>query len=113
MKMNYKVSCIKVALDFVSPENLGECFRLIEEFCTLLINYRSSEDKLEGVGGCNTRTDFQILNFNNTNYIALRFLRYDILKVPKGIKLFRLRMELDVSYAQLPTERDQSPESRR
>ncbi|XLT74249.1 hypothetical protein HN873_030675 [Arachis hypogaea] len=40
-------SCIKVALDFVSPENLGECFRLTEEFRTLPINHRSSEDKLE------------------------------------------------------------------
>ncbi|KAK7280613.1 hypothetical protein RJT34_25678 [Clitoria ternatea] len=40
-------SCIKVALDFVSPENVGECFRLTEEFRTLPINHRSSEDKLE------------------------------------------------------------------
>ncbi|RDX93087.1 Lysine-specific demethylase JMJ25, partial [Mucuna pruriens] len=40
-------SCIKVALDFVSPENVGECFRLAEEFRTLPINHRSIEDKLE------------------------------------------------------------------
>ncbi|XP_057428134.1 lysine-specific demethylase JMJ29-like [Lotus japonicus] len=40
-------SCIKVALDFVSPENVGECFRLAEEFRTLPINHRSTEDKLE------------------------------------------------------------------
>ncbi|CAL0320627.1 unnamed protein product [Lupinus luteus] len=40
-------SCIKVALDFVSPENVGECFRLAEEFRTLPINHKSSEDKLE------------------------------------------------------------------
>ncbi|XP_019452597.1 PREDICTED: lysine-specific demethylase JMJ25-like isoform X1 [Lupinus angustifolius] len=40
-------SCTKVALDFVSPENLGECFRLAEEFRTLPINHKSSEDKLE------------------------------------------------------------------
>ncbi|KAG4395890.1 hypothetical protein GLYMA_19G068800v4 [Glycine max] len=40
-------SCIKVALDFVSPENVGECFRLTEEFRTLPINHRSTEDKLE------------------------------------------------------------------
>ncbi|CAJ1782266.1 unnamed protein product [Sphenostylis stenocarpa] len=40
-------SCTKVALDFVSPENVGECFRLTEEFRTLPINHRSSEDKLE------------------------------------------------------------------
>ncbi|KAL2996405.1 hypothetical protein AAZX31_10G269800 [Glycine max] len=40
-------SCIKVALDFVSPENVGECFRLTEEFRTLPISHASSEDKLE------------------------------------------------------------------
>ncbi|KAL5543234.1 hypothetical protein UlMin_010944, partial [Ulmus minor] len=40
-------SCIKVALDFVSPENVGECFRLAEEFRTLPPNHRANEDKLE------------------------------------------------------------------
>ncbi|XP_040366412.1 uncharacterized protein LOC112175955 isoform X1 [Rosa chinensis] len=40
-------SCVKVALDFVSPENVGECFRLTEEFRTLLTNHRAHEDKLE------------------------------------------------------------------
>ncbi|XP_027935820.1 lysine-specific demethylase JMJ25-like isoform X2 [Vigna unguiculata] len=40
-------SCIKVALDFVSPENVGECFRLTEEFRTLPISHGSAEDKLE------------------------------------------------------------------
>ncbi|XP_017427435.1 lysine-specific demethylase JMJ26 isoform X2 [Vigna angularis] len=42
-----KQSCIKVAADFVSPENVGECFRLTEEFRTLPINHKSTEDKLE------------------------------------------------------------------
>ena len=40
-------SCIKVALDFVSPENVGECIRLSEEFRTLPPNHRANEDKLE------------------------------------------------------------------
>ncbi|XP_020550775.1 lysine-specific demethylase JMJ25-like isoform X2 [Sesamum indicum] len=40
-------SCIKVALDFVSPENLGECIRLTEGFRTLPQNHRAKEDKLE------------------------------------------------------------------
>ncbi|GMJ06391.1 hypothetical protein HRI_004308300 [Hibiscus trionum] len=40
-------SCIKVALDFVSPENVGECVRLTEEFRTLPHEHRSQEDKLE------------------------------------------------------------------
>ncbi|KAG2667822.1 hypothetical protein I3760_15G132800 [Carya illinoinensis] len=40
-------SCIKVALDFVSPENVAECIRLTEEFRTLPHNHRAKEDKLE------------------------------------------------------------------
>ncbi|KAI5421394.1 hypothetical protein KIW84_044997 [Lathyrus oleraceus] len=40
-------SCTKVALDFVSPENVGECFRLTEEFRKLLENHGSKEDKLQ------------------------------------------------------------------
>ncbi|KAK1386853.1 JmjC domain-containing protein [Heracleum sosnowskyi] len=40
-------SCIKVALDFVSPENVHECIRLAEEFRTLPENHRAKEDKLE------------------------------------------------------------------
>ncbi|KAK1384284.1 hypothetical protein POM88_022019 [Heracleum sosnowskyi] len=40
-------SCIKVALDFVSPENVHECVRLAEEFRTLPLNHRAKEDKLE------------------------------------------------------------------
>lgn len=38
----YLQSCIQVALDFVSPENVQECIKLTEEF-RLLVN----EDKLE------------------------------------------------------------------
>ncbi|XP_028767021.1 lysine-specific demethylase JMJ25 [Neltuma alba] len=40
-------SCIKVALDFVSPESIEECIRLTQEFRTLPINHRAIEDKLE------------------------------------------------------------------
>ncbi|XP_058075998.1 uncharacterized protein LOC131224705 [Magnolia sinica] len=40
-------SCIKVALDFVSPENVHECFRLTEEFRKLPQDHRANEDKLE------------------------------------------------------------------
>ncbi|KAF0934559.1 hypothetical protein E2562_025654 [Oryza meyeriana var. granulata] len=40
-------SCIKVALDFVSPENVGECVRLTEEFRRLPSFHRAKEDKLE------------------------------------------------------------------
>ncbi|CAK9311523.1 unnamed protein product [Citrullus colocynthis] len=40
-------SCIKVALDFVSPENVGECIHLTEEFRRLPSNHWAKEDKLE------------------------------------------------------------------
>ncbi|KAJ0096110.1 hypothetical protein Patl1_16251 [Pistacia atlantica] len=40
-------SCIKVALDFVSPENVGESARLTEEFQVLPPNHWAKEDKLE------------------------------------------------------------------
>ncbi|PKI60530.1 hypothetical protein CRG98_019006 [Punica granatum] len=40
-------SCIKVALDFVAPENVGECIRLTKEFRVLPRNHRAKEDKLE------------------------------------------------------------------
>ncbi|KAH7866435.1 hypothetical protein Vadar_020406 [Vaccinium darrowii] len=44
-------SCIKVALDFVSPENIHECVRLTGEFRVLPHNHWANEDKLEaGVG---------------------------------------------------------------
>ncbi|KAI4312000.1 hypothetical protein MLD38_036859 [Melastoma candidum] len=42
-----KKSCIKVAMDFVSAENVGECIRLAEEFRKLPNNHRAKEDKLE------------------------------------------------------------------
>ncbi|KAK3016022.1 hypothetical protein RJ639_007341, partial [Escallonia herrerae] len=40
-------SCIKVALDFVSPENVRECIRLAEDFRILPQNHSAKEDKLE------------------------------------------------------------------
>ncbi|KAK9145591.1 hypothetical protein Sjap_005494 [Stephania japonica] len=40
-------SCIKVALDFVSPENVQECIRLTEEFRSLPKDHSAKEDKLE------------------------------------------------------------------
>ncbi|XP_004233782.1 lysine-specific demethylase JMJ26 [Solanum lycopersicum] len=40
-------SCTKVAADFVSPENIRECFRLTAEFRTLPKGHKAREDKLE------------------------------------------------------------------
>ncbi|KAH7866677.1 hypothetical protein Vadar_023535 [Vaccinium darrowii] len=40
-------SCIKVALAFVSPENIDECVRLTGEFRVLPHNHWAKEDKLE------------------------------------------------------------------
>lgn len=40
-------SCIKVAVDFVSPENVQECIRLTEDFRLLPKSHRSKQDILE------------------------------------------------------------------
>ncbi|KAA8515539.1 hypothetical protein F0562_018850 [Nyssa sinensis] len=40
-------SCTKVAVDFVSPENVHECLRLTEEFRQLPKGHKAREDKLE------------------------------------------------------------------
>ncbi|KAE8693645.1 Detected protein of confused Function [Hibiscus syriacus] len=40
-------SCIKVALDFVSPDNTEECLRLTKEVRKLPKDHRAKEDKLE------------------------------------------------------------------
>ncbi|XP_039122497.1 lysine-specific demethylase JMJ25-like isoform X4 [Dioscorea cayenensis subsp. rotundata] len=40
-------SCIKVALDFVSPENFNECIKLSEEFRLLPKDHLAKVDKLE------------------------------------------------------------------
>ncbi|KAM5554579.1 lysine-specific demethylase JMJ25-like [Rosa sericea] len=40
-------SCIKVAVQFVSPESVGDCFHLTEECRTLPKDHRAKEDKLE------------------------------------------------------------------
>lgn len=39
--------CIKVALDFVSPENLTQCFQLTSEFRQLSSRHANREDKLQ------------------------------------------------------------------
>lgn len=41
------LDCIKVALDFVGPENLVECVNLTEEFRILSKNHQNHEDKLQ------------------------------------------------------------------
>ena len=40
-------SCIKVAEDFVSPENVAHCFNLTEEFRQLSGSHENHEDKLQ------------------------------------------------------------------
>ncbi|KAM0828396.1 hypothetical protein ACQ4PT_067591 [Festuca glaucescens] len=40
-------SCVKVAMDFVSPENVDECIKLTKEFRCLPSGHRAKEDKLE------------------------------------------------------------------
>lgn len=41
------LDCIKVALDFVCPENLSECLNLTEEFRILSERHQNHEDKLQ------------------------------------------------------------------
>lgn len=40
-------SCTKVAMDFVSPENVHECLRITSEFRKLPKGHKAKEDKLE------------------------------------------------------------------
>ncbi|XP_042449385.1 lysine-specific demethylase JMJ25-like isoform X2 [Zingiber officinale] len=40
-------SCTKIAIDFVSPENIDQCIHLTEDFRLLPKNHRAKEDKLE------------------------------------------------------------------
>lgn len=40
-------NCIKVAEDFVSPENVSQCFRLMNEFRGLSSYHTNHEDKLQ------------------------------------------------------------------
>ncbi|KAF9624006.1 hypothetical protein IFM89_007704 [Coptis chinensis] len=40
-------SCMKVAINFVSPENVNECISLAQEFRKLPQNHRAKQDKLE------------------------------------------------------------------
>lgn len=41
------LNCIKVAEDFVSPENVSECFHLTHEFRALTDTHSNHEDKLQ------------------------------------------------------------------
>jgi lysine-specific demethylase 3 len=40
-------NCIKVAEDFVSPENVSHCFQLTQEFRDLSDTHTNHEDKLQ------------------------------------------------------------------
>ncbi|CAN1150243.1 Lysine-specific demethylase JMJ25 [Linum perenne] len=45
--LKVRVSCINVASNFVSPESIGACIRLTDEFRLLPLNHPTKEDKLE------------------------------------------------------------------
>lgn len=40
-------NCVKVAEDFVSPENVSQCFHLTQEFRDLSDTHTNHEDKLQ------------------------------------------------------------------
>ncbi|GER34310.1 transcription factor jumonji (jmjC)domain-containing protein [Striga asiatica] len=46
-QLRNRMSCTKVAVDFVSPDNVQECFRLTNEFRKLQDSHRSKQDILE------------------------------------------------------------------
>ncbi|CAH9116832.1 unnamed protein product [Cuscuta epithymum] len=64
--------CIKVAMDFVSPENILECVRLTEEFRTLPQNHRSKEDKLDVKKMVIHAVNEAIKDLNDLNLATLR-----------------------------------------
>ncbi|KAH9733718.1 transcription factor jumonji (JmjC) domain-containing protein [Citrus sinensis] len=53
-------SCTKIALDFVSPENINECIRLTDEFRTLPRNHRAKKDKLQVKKMCLHAIDYVV-----------------------------------------------------
>lgn len=55
-------SCIKVALDFVCPENVKECLDLTNEFRLLPVDHRAREDKLEVI----------VLTFNSFHFMCAK-----------------------------------------
>ncbi|XP_023643797.1 lysine-specific demethylase JMJ25 isoform X2 [Capsella rubella] len=59
-------SCTKVAVDFVSPENIHECMRLTEEFRQLPKNHKAREDKLEGFNLFSRINKLKIMEENST-----------------------------------------------
>ncbi|KAH9733711.1 transcription factor jumonji (JmjC) domain-containing protein [Citrus sinensis] len=54
------MSCTKIALDFVSPENINECIRLTDEFRTLPRNHRAKKDKLQVKKMCLHAIDYVV-----------------------------------------------------
>lgn len=64
-------SCTKVAIDFVSPENVSECMRLAEEFRLLPQDHHAKEDKLEVVYSWQPR--IVALLFKLCFYFSLHF----------------------------------------
>jgi hypothetical protein len=61
-------SCTKIALDFVSPENVKECLSLTEDFRRLPKNHRAKEDKLEVSNTFPMRTHFEPFG---TKYVSM------------------------------------------
>ncbi|CAL4926134.1 unnamed protein product [Urochloa decumbens] len=64
-------SCIKVAMDFVSPENVDECIRLTEEFRCLPSGHRAKEDKLE-IKKIALHALIEVINFLDVSFDGLK-----------------------------------------
>ncbi|CAL4934651.1 unnamed protein product [Urochloa decumbens] len=64
-------SCIKVAMDFVSPENVDECIRLTDEFRRLPSAHRAKEDKLE-IKKIALHALIEVINFLDVSFDGLK-----------------------------------------
>ncbi|WMV42419.1 hypothetical protein MTR67_035804, partial [Solanum verrucosum] len=83
-------SCINVALCFVSPENVGECIRLTEEFRKLPQDHVAKEDKLEILRSLVQQTSVGLFSSipGSSNFVFLGFGKGDnLLFVPQVKKM--------------------------
>ncbi|KAF9587036.1 hypothetical protein IFM89_039722 [Coptis chinensis] len=79
-------SCTKVAVDFVSPENVEECNRLAKELRLLPPNHRENEDKLEVGYPCLVLTESLVMVKKMTIYAISRAVE-DLERLTKQVTM--------------------------
>ncbi|MQL70820.1 hypothetical protein Taro_003097 [Colocasia esculenta] len=92
-------SCTKVALDFVSPENVHECIRLTDEFRSLPKNHKSKEDKIEIVVDYFTGDGKAILCAHSLNRMTVlaEFHRHILASMRNGNLISYLSISINLS----------------